>query len=226
MLQFLGAVHEVVRIRLGHELAFVGLLHKVLIPLLVGEADGVLLRVEVHAQAIGEVGAGLPPHQRVFPSVAARQRVPVHRPVVRVPVAGLCRSLCRTINPVELLAGGKGPARCWNREGVFLSDRTVRAWRSVGAPERTAAGTDSPGSLPSITRLGIGENELVPLISICVCKKGGIGWDSRGPIVDRYIVHRLMRNSLCGTLCTDHGRLSPRSLRRLVGARFWCRFIC
>lgn len=38
--------------------------------------------------------------------------------------------------------------------------RTVRAWRSMGAPERTAAATDSPGSLPSITRLGIGENVL------------------------------------------------------------------
>ena len=43
---------------------------------------------------------------------------------------------------------------------------TVRAWRSIGAPERTAAATDSPGSLPSITLLGIGENAL-HIVSIC-----------------------------------------------------------
>jgi hypothetical protein len=38
--------------------------------------------------------------------------------------------------------------------------RTVRACRSVGAPERTAAATLSPGSLPSMTRLGMGEKLL------------------------------------------------------------------
>ena len=38
---------------------------------------------------------------------------------------------------------------------------TVRACRSTGAPESTAAGVTSPGSLPSITRLGIGENALI-----------------------------------------------------------------
>lgn len=37
---------------------------------------------------------------------------------------------------------------------------TVRACRSVGAPDRTAAATTSPGSLPSITRFGTGEKEL------------------------------------------------------------------
>ena len=36
----------------------------------------------------------------------------------------------------------------------------TRACNSTGAPESTAAGTTSPGSLPSITRLGIGENVL------------------------------------------------------------------
>jgi len=38
--------------------------------------------------------------------------------------------------------------------------RTVRAWRSGGAPDRIAAGTVSPGSLPSINRFGTGENVL------------------------------------------------------------------
>lgn len=39
--------------------------------------------------------------------------------------------------------------------------RTVRAWRSVGAPETTAAGRVSPGSLPSMMRMGTGEKELM-----------------------------------------------------------------
>ena len=34
---------------------------------------------------------------------------------------------------------------------------TVLAWRSMGAPETTAAGRVSPGSLPSRTRFGTGE---------------------------------------------------------------------
>ena len=37
---------------------------------------------------------------------------------------------------------------------------TVRAWSSIGAPERTAAGVVSPGSLPSITLAGTGEKFL------------------------------------------------------------------
>ena len=40
--------------------------------------------------------------------------------------------------------------------------RTVRACKSTGAPETTAAGVVSPGSLPSRTRLGTGENVEVP----------------------------------------------------------------
>ena len=37
---------------------------------------------------------------------------------------------------------------------------TIRPWRSIGAPETTAAATDSPGSLPSSTRRGTGEKVL------------------------------------------------------------------
>jgi hypothetical protein len=46
---------------------------------------------------------------------------------------------------------------------------TVRACKSVGAPERTAAATESPGSLPSITRFGTGEKLLVEIFSIGQC---------------------------------------------------------
>ena len=38
--------------------------------------------------------------------------------------------------------------------------RTVLACKSTGAPESTAAGRTSPGSLPSMICLGIGENDL------------------------------------------------------------------
>lgn len=38
--------------------------------------------------------------------------------------------------------------------------RTVRAWRSTGVPETTAAAMASPGSLPSTTRIGTGEKAL------------------------------------------------------------------
>lgn len=41
-----------------------------------------------------------------------------------------------------------------------MAHLTVRAWRSTGAPESTAAATESPGSLPSITRFGMGEKFL------------------------------------------------------------------
>lgn len=40
--------------------------------------------------------------------------------------------------------------------------RTVRACSSTGAPESTAAGVSTPGSLPSMTRRGTGEKLLYP----------------------------------------------------------------
>ena len=47
---------------------------------------------------------------------------------------------------------GFGGWRC-----IYL---TVRACSSIGAPERTAAGVVSPGSLPSMTLEGTGEKFL------------------------------------------------------------------
>lgn len=38
--------------------------------------------------------------------------------------------------------------------------RTVLACKSMGAPDKTAAAVTSPGSLPSMTRVGTGENDL------------------------------------------------------------------
>jgi hypothetical protein len=45
----------------------------------------------------------------------------------------------------------------WNSLELYL---TVRACNSVGAPDTTAAGSVSPGSLPSMTCVGTGENVL------------------------------------------------------------------
>lgn len=43
----------------------------------------------------------------------------------------------------------------------------VRACSSTGAPDKTAAAMTSPGSLPSITRFGIGENVLeIDIVSV------------------------------------------------------------
>ena len=45
----------------------------------------------------------------------------------------------------------------------WKAHRTVLACSSMGAPEITAAGVVSPGSLPSITLVGTGEKLLVEL---------------------------------------------------------------
>ena len=89
VLQRLRTVQKVVRIRLGNDPPLVRLLHKVLVALLVRKVDGGLLALEVEMRALHEVGGGLPAHQGVLPSVAFGENVPVHAPVVAVPVAGL-----------------------------------------------------------------------------------------------------------------------------------------
>jgi hypothetical protein len=83
--------------------------------------------------------------------------------------------------------------------------RTVRAWRSTGAPDRTAAATDSPGSLPSITRLGIGEKLLHTYQSLVVVFRLLEG-SVRGPVVDCDIVVRLMPDCGSGILWLDLSR--------------------
>ena len=75
-------------------------------------------------------------------------------------------------DPVAGLGGGFGGAvdsgealvealvdKLW-RSWRDCAYRTVRACSSTGAPERTAAGVLSPGSLPSMTLIGIGEKFL------------------------------------------------------------------
>lgn len=104
VLQLVGRVEEVVRVGLGRDLAALGLLHEVLIALLVGEVDGILLGLEVELGALHHVGGRLPAHERVLPSVALGEDVPVHAPVVALPVAGLRGGLGLLVDAVRELA--------------------------------------------------------------------------------------------------------------------------
>lgn len=96
VLQLLWAVHEVVGVCLGDDFALVGFLDEVLVALLVGKVDGVVLGLEVQVGALHVVGRRLPAHQRVLPAVTLAEDVPVHAPVVSVPVARLRRGLSGT----------------------------------------------------------------------------------------------------------------------------------
>ena len=95
------------------------------------------------------------------------QRVPVHAPGVRDPVAGLGGGFGWLVDSAGVVSGsgiecmfGGMNGLVWDwalGDGYYL---TVRACSSIGAPERTAAGVVSPGSLPSITLAGTGEKFL------------------------------------------------------------------
>lgn len=153
-------VKEVVGISLGHKPALIRLLHKVFVALLLSKGNGILLALELEVGALHSIGGRLPAHEGVLPPVTLLQNVPIHPPVVSVPGARLGSRLCGAVDSIkteglaiEFLARGAAS----RRGRKYL---TVRAWRSVGAPERTAAGRVGPGSLPSITRLGTGENWL------------------------------------------------------------------
>lgn len=79
-LQLLGAIQKVVGVRLGRKVALVRLLHKVLVPLLLGKLNGLLLGAEGQVRALHKVARRLPAHQLVFPAVALFEHVPVHAP--------------------------------------------------------------------------------------------------------------------------------------------------
>lgn len=89
LLELASRVEEVISIGLGAEAASVGLLDEVFVALLLGKLNGILLGVEVHVGALHVVSRRLPAHQRVLPTVALGEDIPVHAPVVALPVAGL-----------------------------------------------------------------------------------------------------------------------------------------
>lgn len=93
MLELPRRVQEVVRISLRRELPLIGLLQEVLVPLLLGKEDGVLLGLEAQVRTLHVVARGLPAHKWVLPPVALGQDIPVHPPLLGLPVAGLRRGL-------------------------------------------------------------------------------------------------------------------------------------
>lgn len=93
-------MHKIVGVRLGDDAPLIRLLHEILIPLLLGEQDGILLGLEVEMGALEEIGRGLPAHEWVFPPVALLQDIPVHTPVMPVPVPRLRGGLCGAVDAV------------------------------------------------------------------------------------------------------------------------------
>lgn len=102
MFDLLGLVHEVVGICLGNELALIGFLNKVFVSLLLRKQDGVLLGFEVDVSALHDIARGLPAHERVLPSVALSENIPIHSPMMTVPSTGLGRGLRGLVDSEEL----------------------------------------------------------------------------------------------------------------------------
>lgn len=95
-------IEEIVGVRLGSELARVGLLDKVLVALLLSKVDGILLALEVDVRSLHVVARRLPSHQRVLPSVALGENVPVHPPALAAPVTRLRGGLRLPVDAVYL----------------------------------------------------------------------------------------------------------------------------
>ena len=83
------------------------------------------------------------------------QYIPIHSPVMTMPVSRLRGCLRRPVYPMAMGISFDPSLPHWE-----VAYRTVRACKSIGAPDKTAAGVISPGSLPSMTRFGIGEKFL------------------------------------------------------------------
>lgn len=86
----------------------------------------------------------------------------------------------------------------------------------MGAPESTAAATLSPGSLPSITRFGIGEKLLSDLSGMPV----GSCWimHLRGAIVNSHVVVGLVTHGVRSTFLSVLGRLGEGCIGGFAGA--------
>lgn len=103
MFERLGFMNEVVSIGLGHETALIRLLDKVFIALLLRKIDGVLLRLELQVGSLHAISRRLPAHERVLPTVAPLQDIPVHAPVMLVPGTGLCCGLGGAVDTIGVI---------------------------------------------------------------------------------------------------------------------------
>lgn len=80
-------MNKVIRVGLGGKPTLIRLLDKEFISLLLRKPDGVLLGLEIQIGALHAVCRRLPADKRVLPPVTPLQDIPVHSPVVTVPVS-------------------------------------------------------------------------------------------------------------------------------------------
>ena len=99
MLQPRRTMHKVIRVCLGDDPSLIRLLHKILVPLLIRKVHCRFLTLKVQMCALHEVGRRLPAHERILPSMAFGKYIPVHAPVVPMPVAGLGCGFGRAVDP-------------------------------------------------------------------------------------------------------------------------------
>lgn len=93
MLELAGRVREVVRVGLRNEPAVIRLLHEVFIALLLSKFDSIVLGLELQVGTLHAICRRLPTNKRVLPPVTPLQNIPIHSPVVAVPISGLCSRL-------------------------------------------------------------------------------------------------------------------------------------
>lgn len=97
--------------------------------------------------------------------------------------------------------------------------RTVLAWRSMGAPERTAAGVSRPGSEPSMTLLGMGEKELPNVSTLAPTNAFVLSpkWFLRDSIVGSHVVVGLVSLAHSRGLLGDHLSIAVGGCGRMLG---------
>lgn len=103
VLELAGRVREVVRVGLRNKPAVIRLLHEVFIALLLGKLDGIVLGLELQVGTLHAICRRLPPNKRVLPPVTPLQNIPIHSPVVAVPVSGLCSRLRGAVDSAKRL---------------------------------------------------------------------------------------------------------------------------
>lgn len=125
MLELARRVREVVRVGLRNEPAVIRLLHEVFIALLLGKLDGIIPGLELQVGTLHAICRRLPPHKRVLPPVTPLQNIPIHSPVVAVPISGLCSRLRGPVDSAKrVVSSHEKDASSWAWEWTYL---TVRA---------------------------------------------------------------------------------------------------
>ena len=95
-------MHEVVRIRFRNHSSLVRLLHKIFVSLFLSKVNGIVSRYKVQVRSLQVVRRRLPSHQRILPPVSLLQYVPIHAPVMTMPISRLRGCLSRPVDSVAV----------------------------------------------------------------------------------------------------------------------------